>query len=293
MKILGVRSQNGRVYLPEALAAAVGLYEGAKVNVNHPKGHPRAPRGYEERIGALRGVTVRPGEGLFGDFHFNPRHALAEQLLWDASHAPQNVGLSHNVEARLARRDQGWVVEAISRVVSVDLVADPATTAGLFEEAAVPVISPPPLADLTCEQLHAARPDLVESLLAESHAALTAENERLRKEVDELAAAAITTQRRDQVAALLAEYHLPPAGSSDPVAKAITSETFVAALLEATDEAAMRMLIAERAELIEAARQRVTSGASPAPAARPVSRSPRTLDPPPLDTLSFVRALRG
>ena len=27
--------------MPDALARAVGLYEGVKVNVNHPKGHPR------------------------------------------------------------------------------------------------------------------------------------------------------------------------------------------------------------------------------------------------------------
>ena len=46
------------------------------------------------------------GEGLFADFHFNPKHALAEQLLWDAEHAPENVGFSHNVEARTARRGE-------------------------------------------------------------------------------------------------------------------------------------------------------------------------------------------
>ena len=79
---------------------------------------------------------MHPGEGLFADFHFNPKHALAEQLAWDAEHAPENVGFSHNVEARIARRADRVVVEAITRVQSVDLVADPATTRGLFESAA-------------------------------------------------------------------------------------------------------------------------------------------------------------
>ena len=48
-----------------------------------------------------RHVGPARGEGLFADFHFNPKHALAEQLLWDAEHAPENVGFSHNVEARV------------------------------------------------------------------------------------------------------------------------------------------------------------------------------------------------
>ena len=135
VKILGLNSRNGRTYLPEALRQAAGLYEEAKVNVNHPKGNPGAPRDYQDRIGVMRGVVVREGEGLFADFHFNPKHALAEQLAWDAEHAAENVGFSHNVEARTLRRGVQVVVEAITRVQSVDLVADPATTRGLFEAA--------------------------------------------------------------------------------------------------------------------------------------------------------------
>ena len=46
---------------------------------------------------------------------------------------PENVGFSHNVEAKTSRRADRVVVEAITRVQSVDLVADPATTRGLFE----------------------------------------------------------------------------------------------------------------------------------------------------------------
>jgi hypothetical protein len=142
VKILGLDSRNGRQYLPEALARSVGLYEGAKVNVNHPKGHPQAPRDYQERIGVVRNVQHRSGEGLFGDLHFNPKHPLAEQLAWDAEHAPENVGFSHNVQARLNRQGDATLVEEILRVHSVDLVADPATTRGLFESASVATIAP-------------------------------------------------------------------------------------------------------------------------------------------------------
>ncbi len=139
IKILGLHSRNGREYSPEALSRAAGLYDGAKVNVNHPKGHPLSPRDYQERIGVVRNVEHRSSEGLFGDFHFNPKHPLAEQLAWDAQHAPENVGFSHNVQARLNRQGDKTLVEEIIRVHSVDLVADPATTRGLFESTSADV----------------------------------------------------------------------------------------------------------------------------------------------------------
>jgi hypothetical protein len=135
VKLLGITSRNGREYPDAVLQRAARLYEGAKVNVNHPKGHPLAPRDYQDRLGTIHNVEARTGEGLFGDLQFNPKHALAEQLLWDAEHAPENVGFSHNVQARTAKRGDQTIVEDILAVQSVDLVADPATTRGLFESA--------------------------------------------------------------------------------------------------------------------------------------------------------------
>ena len=130
VKILGLESRNGRTYTAECMAKAMPLYEGAKVNVNHTKaGNPRP---YQDRIGTMKGIIAKP-DGLYADFHFNPKHALAEQLLWDCEHSPGNVGFSHDVEAQTSRKNGRVVVEAISKVSSVDLVADPATTSGLFE----------------------------------------------------------------------------------------------------------------------------------------------------------------
>jgi hypothetical protein len=150
VKLIGLESLNGRRYRPAALSAAVGLYEGAKVNVNHPKDGPLAPRDYRDRLGVIRQVEFRPEEGLFGNLHFNPKHALAEQLAWDAEHNPRNVGFSHNVLARLAREGEQTLVEAITHVQSVDLVADPAATQGLFEQAAnEPAASEPAAAEPT------------------------------------------------------------------------------------------------------------------------------------------------
>lgn len=133
VKILGVLSRNKREYPAETLREAAKLYENAKVNLDHPRGAATTPRSYQDRFGLVRNVALRENEGLFADFHFNPKHPLAEQLLWDAEHAPENVGFSHNVEAVVERLDDKTVVKEILAVRSVDLVADPATTSGLFE----------------------------------------------------------------------------------------------------------------------------------------------------------------
>jgi len=131
VKILGRTSRNGRSYLPETLRSAAGLYEGKQVNVDHLR-NPTERRSYGDRIGRLQNVTVRE-DGLFGDLYYNPKHAMADQLAWDAEHAPGNVGLSHDAVGRTTRRDGIETVEAIESVRSVDLVADPASTSGLFE----------------------------------------------------------------------------------------------------------------------------------------------------------------
>ncbi|MEX0867574.1 MAG: hypothetical protein WD030_09465, partial [Pirellulales bacterium] len=230
-----------RHYTPGALREAAALYEGAKVNVNHPKGHPAAPRDYQDRLGTVRQVVYRDGAGLFAELHFNPKHALAEQLIWDAEQAPHNVGFSHNVEAVVKRLDDGLLVERITRVNSVDLVADPATTRGLFEN----------------------QQDT--GLLA----ALREENEHLRRE---LAASA----RRHEVSELLVEFRLPPLDCKQPHEQAITSPLFVEQLLDADSPQHRRRLVEERAALCRTLREQVSTATTV-----PQSRGPQPTTTPP------------
>ncbi len=241
VKILGLRSRNGRVYLPEALSQAAPLYEGAKVNLNHSKGHARQPRDYQDRIGSIHNVQLREGEGLFANFHFNPKHALAEQLAWDAEHAPGNVGFSHHVQARTTRRGEELVVEAITQVESVDLVADPATTRGLFEGE-----SRPDLAALSVELLTEHRADLVEAI----RAGAVKELEPLREELARRDAELARLMRRETARRMLSEHGLPTPEHSSPTARAVTSPEFFESLLAAEDDAAVRALVEERARLV-------------------------------------------
>jgi hypothetical protein len=269
VKVLGLESRNGRSYLPEALAQAAPLYEDAKVNVNHPKGNPGGPRDYQDRIGTIRHVSLQGGEGLFGDFYFNPKHALAEQLMWDAEHAPENVGFSHNVEARVGRRGERVVVEAITRVQSVDLVADPATTRGLFEAATTAAADADPAQSAkpaTLDDLKRDYPELVESV----GRLQAAEISRLKQEVDRLMALEAIRQKRSLARQLLAEFDLPDPDAADPWAQVVVSSRFLESLLASPDEQAMRCLVEERAQLVRT----IAHGDGPrgAERARPQSR---------------------
>jgi hypothetical protein len=289
VKLLGLQSRNGRKYLPDALSAARTLYEGARVNVNHAKGHPLAARDYQDRLGVVRQIAWRNAEGLFGDLHFNPKHALAEQLVWDAEHAPENVGLSHNVQARTVRQGDDTLVEAILKVHSVDLVADPATTVGLFEQVQAATADSDDdvlLAGVTSEQLRALRPDLVAQLLESG----TAELAGLRQQVDRLTAEATLKERWLLTRRLLAEFQLP-----DPELRAgsggeLVSPAFLESLL-AQAPLAMRQRVAERAQLVKAAAQ----VAAPHWEGKPTSceqRSAGRRDEAVDDLESFVRAIR-
>lgn len=233
VKLLGLTSLNGRTYREAALVEAARLYEGAKVNVNHAKEGPATPRDYQDRLGAIRDVSFRPGEGLFGDLHFNPKHSLSEQLLWDAEYAPQQVGLSHNVLARTKREGEQLVVEAITKVESVDLVADPATTRGLFEG-----VTP----KLTLESQREHHGALIESIEAP-----------LRERIDELAHREERLQRQVFILETLSRYDLPLPSAGSAEAERITSPSFLATLYEAQSNAVVERRIADRADAVRVA----------------------------------------
>jgi hypothetical protein len=257
VKLLGLTSRNGRRYQQSALAEAVGLYEGAKVNINHPKGHPLSPRDYQDRLGVISGVRLRAGEGLFGDLRFNPKHALSEQLMWDAEHAPANVGLSHNVLARTSRQGDETVVEAITKVQSIDLVADPATTRGLFEQTDRTTSDDDTVGDptviawdaLSIDEIRLRRPELLQEI-EQAHAA---ELQQVQLQLDQAMAREAASRRRERIVELLQEHALPLPGSGTEASRQIVSEQFLQTLVGAADDEAVRRLVEERAALVRSA----------------------------------------
>jgi hypothetical protein len=135
-KILGLDSVNKRRYLPEAIQTAIAqrLYEGCAVNVNHPD-KPDNPREAEDRFGWFENVRLAADGGLQADFHLlDPTEPLAVKLMNAAEKKPDLFGFSHNAEGDGYTDANGvFVVESITKVRSVDLVAEPATTGGIWE----------------------------------------------------------------------------------------------------------------------------------------------------------------
>lgn len=126
VKILGLKSQNGYSYDAKAVEKAAPLYENAPVYIDHVKG----ARSYADRIGFIQNPRIQEQE-LYGDFVLNPKHKLAEQVLWDAEHGTTGVGFSHRADGALNKKT--GIVESITSVLSVDIVASPATVTNFFE----------------------------------------------------------------------------------------------------------------------------------------------------------------
>lgn len=287
VKVLGLHSRNGRRYRPEALIEAVPLYEGARVNVNHPTGDPTAPRDYRDRLGSLENVCYRESQGLFADFRFNPKHALAEQLVWDAENAPQNVGFSHNIQAQVRRDGDQWIVERILKVHAVDLVADPATTQGLFESATEVAVEPgaSAAAGSAPVALSAWAAEQAADRTSALSAASSGEN-GLGKAVEQRRSAT----REAQIAEVLREFHLPGPECSTAWARRLVSREFLEALSAAPDMATMRSWAADRAALVLALLGR---SESLPPAERPQCREQLLFGETagPIDVRAFVEAI--
>ncbi len=131
VRILGKESKNGRTYSDSAMRDAARLYEGRKVNVDHP-GEKQQERGFTEGIGELRNIRTE-GDAIIGDLHYAKSHRDAPLVVEYAERFPKQFGLSHHADGRVSRKGGKVMVESVEVVHSVDIVGSPATNRGLFE----------------------------------------------------------------------------------------------------------------------------------------------------------------
>lgn len=130
--LCGASSANNRDYAKEAFEGdRAARYEGRPVHVNHTN-----ERTVEGKLGWISNVTRRASDGMpVGRLNVNPKHPLAESVLWAAEHNPSFYGMSHVAHCRTKAGANGReLVEEILSVESVDIVAEPATTKGLYEQ---------------------------------------------------------------------------------------------------------------------------------------------------------------
>ena len=128
VKILGWDSTNRRKYLYESVE--LKDYEGISVNLNHPEGRHQS-RAVQERFGWFANVT-KDESGVWGDLHYNPELPYAKAFAWWAKHKPDKIGMSHDAIGQGITKGDIFEVHK-ARPRAVDLVADPATTKGLYE----------------------------------------------------------------------------------------------------------------------------------------------------------------
>lgn len=248
VKLVGMASpSHGRRYTDNALSGAVHLFEGARVNIDHWK-DSTADRPLEHRFGVIREARHVPNDGNYGNLHYNPKHVLAEQILWAAEHMPETFGMSQHAFGT-GRMDNGiQVVESFTSVKSVDLVADPATNRGLFDSekltTEVPAVE---WATLTVDELKKNRNDIFESILAGPRTELDKiklELTESKKQLDTLQVEKAMTAKREKARELIEAAKLP----KDEVT---LSDLFIESVVNAADEDGMKALIAERVKLVE------------------------------------------
>lgn len=278
-KLLGALSKNGHRYSTKALQEAAELYRadgGVKVNLDHPdRKNLGAPRRVFDRWGKVDPASVRvvEGDGVYGDVLYNPEHERSAAIVWFAENMPDVLGFSHNGRGTTSGRPGAMTVESVRSIRHLDLVADPATTRGLYESLSAlhdgaqgeledePVVEdgagdltegvdPVEWNEVDAATLRAKRPDLVEKLLAESDAAkrteaelktLREERDELKKKTDEAEARERLAARREKAEKLIAEAKLP---------KDAVGDVFLEQLTGAKDDEAMKALVEDRAKLV-------------------------------------------
>jgi hypothetical protein len=178
------------------------LLPNTAIYIDHPQS-ATAPRSYRDKFGVVGSkVEYKPGEGYFGDIHFNPKNQVAEQFLWDVLFAPKSFGMSINSAVKYANdgrpgKDGDKVVESIELLRSLDVVTRPGTTDGIFESETEEEI-------MDLKTLREKHPELVTEILAESTKTVTeqADLEAARKEAADLKAR-LDAMESEQAAAKL------------------------------------------------------------------------------------------
>ena len=166
VSVLGPTSKNKRRYSIEVQKESLSVFEGAKAYLNHPAGREMGDsRRVQDLIGEHKNLRVS-GDRTFSDLHLIDNQTTREHVVPIIKQKPHLVGNSIVVRGVSERAKDGWEdVTKILEVRSIDVVAEPATTNGLYESENVRSEEDMELKDLTAEELLAKRPDLAKAIL--------------------------------------------------------------------------------------------------------------------------------
>ena len=197
VRILGLESANSRSYDRNAVRDAIGLYEGKQVNTDHPA-RQGEPVSISRRLGWLENVHQEQDGGLRGKLQLLKNHPLTALILEAARRRPQLMGLSHNAVGKTRREGVKEIVESIDAVHSVDLVADPASVAGLHEGRTATVKT---TVKQLMESLKTKRPGYARALREMAEAGLMSPDASMDAPADEPAAGGETADHEEALKA--------------------------------------------------------------------------------------------
>lgn len=132
ISLLSTVSENKRTYSVDVLRECIELAEDVKVFTDHPK-EGNELRSVKDLIGKVTEVYLDEEDNILrGNLHI--KRSLKEDLFDIAENMPDVVGMSINALGSVVTSDKGYdVVEKIIKIMSIDLVTDPATTKSFFE----------------------------------------------------------------------------------------------------------------------------------------------------------------
>ena len=256
--VLGAISKNGYTYSENAMRSTARLAEGAKQYIGHME--HKDERSVTELFSVLKNVRYLDTEKkVRGDMHLVDTPEVREEIFPRMQHFKDIIGNSVVVWAEGAENEGVLTLTEVYKVDSVDLVTDPATNAGIFENVSKKSKSGgSKTMEITIEDV---RKDskIMEALraefLKESDAqkeldALKAENaaqkatiKTLTEKADKLETADKLRKKQDYIAAKVKEAKLP---------KEAVSEDWLNHLLNKCEsEAEIDQLIADKKALVD------------------------------------------
>jgi len=247
--LLGPESSNKRRYTDKCMQGAVSLFENVKAFVDHPSTEEQKTGRRSVRNLAGKYTNARLEDGrIKADATLLPNEN--GKLYMDiAENLPDIAGNSQNARGLWHKKDGVQIVEQITFVDSVDLVASPATTHGMFEsESNSTGVNDMDWNDVTATLLLAHRPDIRDAIFNEGQKSrddevgkLTEDNKGLKLKVDEFEVKEAAVKKAAKVDELVEKEKLP---------KEAVTDVFKESLMAADDEKVQK-LIADRKALYE------------------------------------------
>jgi len=130
--VLGMVSNNGYTYSENAMRSTARLAEGAKQYIGHMA--DKEERSVTELFSILKNVRYMDTEKkVRGDMHLVDTPEVRNEIFPRMQHFKESIGNSVVVWAEGAENEGVLTLTEVYKVDSVDLVTDPATNAGIFE----------------------------------------------------------------------------------------------------------------------------------------------------------------